>query len=107
MKYRTINYNPSVHKTGVGSGLRKPNPFGLYDIHGNVWELCQDYLHRDKLKEQKTRNDPLETRHSDYMVIKGGAWSSPGIHTSSADRTGAKRDSPEYDNNLGIRLVRE
>ena len=88
-------------------GLKKPNPLGLYDIYGNVWELCQDYFHKDKLKEQKTRVDPLETRNSDYMVIKGGAWSSPGIHTSSADRTVAKRDSPMYGNNLGLRLVRE
>ena len=79
----------------------------MYDIYGNVWELCEDYFHKDKLKEQKNRVDPFETRDSDYVVIKGGAWSSPGIHTSSADRTVAKRDSPEYGNNLGLRLLRE
>ena len=88
-------------------GLKHPNPFDLYDIHGNVWELCQDFFHKDKLKQQTKRVDPLETRKSKYIVIKGGAWSSPGIHISAVDRTVALIDNSRFENYIGIRLVRE
>src|SRR5699024_3314488 len=41
-------------------GLKQPNPFGVFDMLGNVWEWCWDYA------------DPA--RYADYRVLRGGGW---------------------------------
>lgn len=54
-------------------GMFRHNPFGLYDMHGNVWEWCQDtYDARAYLSQ--SRYDPLVGGTSDLRVIRGGCF---------------------------------
>ena len=74
----------------------KPNSFGVYDMHGNVSEWC-DQIYKNYNDTTKTDKD------SESYVIRGGAWESYAQNCRSASRNeGLKSDS--Y-NNLGFRLV--
>ena len=61
-----------VNSKGQTSAVKqkKKNPWGLYDIYGNVLELVQDYYHEKLLGE----NDPIQTKVSRYRVARGGCW---------------------------------
>jgi formylglycine-generating enzyme required for sulfatase activity len=77
-----------------------PNPFGLHDVHGNVWEWCQDsYL--DSYKSTTTDGSAFESRDSVTRVYRGGAWIENAWACRSSIRGGA---DPEYRNSqTGIR----
>lgn len=85
-------------------GLKLPNSWGFYDMHGNVWEWCQDYFHIPKNPNSK-RIDPVITQESEHRVMKGGAWMSYALHLRSSDRSLTKPH--EHGNYLGLRIVRE
>jgi len=65
--------------------LKKPNPWGLYDMHGNVFEWCADYW-GDYPAGAVT--DPVCNRKSLYRVIRGGSWAAVPEHCRSAARGG-------------------
>ena len=54
-------------------GRKKPNAWGLYDMHGNVWERCSDY-YGDYLRDRAT--DPRGPRKGTFSVIRGGGFDS-------------------------------
>ncbi len=85
-------YNQPLSKTKP-SGTCEPNRWGLYDMHGNVWEWCRDVY------------DPaLGGRHeSKGRVIRGGAYDSRWQECRSAWRDGHYPDSPAR--NIGFRVV--
>jgi formylglycine-generating enzyme required for sulfatase activity/predicted Ser/Thr protein kinase len=88
--------------TPVGS-LGVANGFGLYDMHGNVWEWCGDWYSENYYRES-ARVDPVGPDRGSYRVTRGGSWNFFARICRSAFRywlTPTIRVS-----NLGFRLVR-
>ena len=84
--------------------LKKPNAFGLYDMHGNVFEWCHDYYEEDYYK-QSPAQDPTGPVTGSFRVLRCGSWSDRPRYTRSALRNWL--DAVNRGNNLGFRLVRE
>jgi formylglycine-generating enzyme required for sulfatase activity len=75
-------------------GQKKPNPWGLYDMHGNMWQWCADWFSSDYYKTSSA-DDPPGPASGDMRVTRGGSWNRwPLNGTTSAFRgclTPAKR----------------
>jgi len=92
------NYN-GKETMAVGSFL--PNAWGLYDMHGNVWEWCWDWYGNYKSGSQ---TDPMGASSGSYRVGRGGGWGNSAEDLRSAYRLSL---SPNYRNSsVGFRLVR-
>ena len=81
-------------------GEKRPNGWGLYDMHGNVWEWCADgygpYRGNNTLPPQ---GPPVGTLHA----IRGGAWNNPANGLRSSNRNSDWRGYPR----VGLRCVME
>ncbi len=77
-------------KKTVSVGSFSPNAWGLYDMHGNVWEWCQDWK-GDYPGGSVT--DPEGPSSGQYPVIRGGSWSHNAGNCRSADRN---ISTPDY-----------
>lgn len=65
--------NSGVEKHPIGQ--KQPNDFGLYDMHGNVREWCEDVFDRDVYsKPEVRRHDPVNDSGSEGRVVRGGGW---------------------------------
>jgi formylglycine-generating enzyme required for sulfatase activity len=87
-------------------GRFAPNPFGLYDMHGNVSEWVEDCFHED------FREAPSDGRAwtrdctvaNDTRIVRGGAWHASSKSMRSTSRTSAAADYS--DNRIGFRIAR-
>jgi formylglycine-generating enzyme required for sulfatase activity len=84
--------------------LKIPNAFGLYDMHGNLWEWCSDYYGKDYYK-QSPEKDPTGPASGSSRVLRGGSLVLYARVTRSAYRLRNDADYRVY--NRGFRLVRE
>lgn len=83
-------------------GQKLPNPSGLYDVHGNVWEWCQDDYGALPGGTQIDPTGPVSTPLQN-KVIRGGAYDYPNSSSRSASRLFRFPLSPDSD--VGFRVV--
>jgi serine/threonine protein kinase/formylglycine-generating enzyme required for sulfatase activity len=84
-RYAWFEANSSSRSHPVGS--LKSNDLGLYDMHGNAWEWCQDeYQEYGKRGEGKTTEDIEDIDSSKRRVLRGGSFDDPALHLRSAHR---------------------
>jgi formylglycine-generating enzyme required for sulfatase activity len=90
-----VNYKGNYPYASAPKGLYRqqttpvgsfpPNAFGLYDMHGNVWEWCSDRWH-DNYNGAPTDGSAWETGRSKERVQRGGSWNDYAVGCRSAVR---------------------
>jgi formylglycine-generating enzyme required for sulfatase activity len=92
---------PYLEKTSA-AGSYKPNAFGLFDMHGNVWEWCADWYDQDYYRNSP-KKDPQGPEKGTCRVLRGGSWVSGGWPCRAAKR--GKFDPADSYSILGFRVV--
>jgi formylglycine-generating enzyme required for sulfatase activity len=98
--YNKKDYGIYREKT-TAAGSFAPNPWGLYDMHGNVWEWCWDWHGKYPQSSQK---DPAGPPSGNRRVLRGGSW----YYAAKYARSGSRISNyPSYRNNyIGFRVAR-
>jgi formylglycine-generating enzyme required for sulfatase activity len=112
-RYYTGNTERDLKKVGWYSensdgklhpvGRKEPNSFGLYDMHGNVWEWVEDDWHNSYKGVPEDGNAWVDDPRGDDRVIRGGSFLGVAADCRSALRYWGTPD--DRGNNLGFRLV--
>ena len=100
-EYAWFSGNTVGKKYAHKVGKKKPNPWGLHDMHGNVWEWCSDWYGNSL----PGGTDPVGPDGGSNRVNRGGCWGYSPDYCRSAFRYGY---APSYRNNdvLGFRVAR-
>jgi formylglycine-generating enzyme required for sulfatase activity len=85
-------------------GTRKPNAWGLHDLHGNVEERCVDWYGEDYYAKSP-RYDPTGPATGSIRVVRGGSWTAFRGHCRSSDRSGAYTVYHMEEGYTGFRVV--
>jgi formylglycine-generating enzyme required for sulfatase activity len=91
-------------KRPTAVGGYPPNDFGLFDVHGNVWEWCQDWYGEDYYAHSPPQ-DPLGPEEGEQRVLRGGDWGSSATNCRSAYRGRGEPGAHVY--RYGFRVLLE
>ena len=84
------------------AGKFPPNAFGLYDVHGNLWECCEDNW-LDDYSSSPRDGSAYQNHESSYRVARGGSWHEPPTLCRSAARLRVlQTEAEEF---IGFRVV--
>ena len=102
-------YEDNARGTTHPVGQLQPNAWGLYDMHGNVWEWVQDWYDNQEYARRAATGtavvDPAGPAAGSHRVFRGGSWGNTTRNCRSADRGGY---APGVrGGTLGFRLLRE
>ncbi len=84
-------------------GQKEPNAWGLYDMHGNVWEWCSDWYSL----RLEGGDDPAGVKSGSNRVLRGGGWSNNAQYCRSAHRVYYSPGSRGISLGFRVALVRE
>ena len=97
-------YKENSLKVTHDVGTKKANAWGLYDMHGNIWEWCSDRYAENYETVPKDGSAHM-VRSEKGMVLRGGAWSAKPDNLRSAVRINLGANSRNYF--VGFRVVVE
>ncbi|MDP8238185.1 MAG: SUMF1/EgtB/PvdO family nonheme iron enzyme [Candidatus Hatepunaea meridiana] len=99
---RVAWYDGNSGKKTRPVGQKQPNEWGLYDMHGNVWEWCEDCYH-DGYNNAPNDGSAWVSPSESYRVSRGGSWRNYPEYCRSANRNDFHLDT--CGSNGGFRLV--
>jgi uncharacterized protein (TIGR02996 family) len=99
--YGGAEKGPYLGRTCPAASYR-PNAWGLFDTHGNVWEWCKDWYANDYYGNSPAQ-DPLGPSNGSLRVIRGGSWGGYGLDCRAANRHGLTPSRRFY--YLGFRVA--
>ncbi len=95
-------YDKNSRNTTHPVGQKKPNAWGLHDMHGNIYEWCQDHWHGGYIGAP-TDGSVWESGGGSNRVFRGGSWSIVARYARAANRYGDEPGGRGVD--FGFRLV--
>jgi formylglycine-generating enzyme required for sulfatase activity/class 3 adenylate cyclase len=91
-------------KTSTIAEFHFSNQFGLFDMHGNVWEWCLDHWHDDYQSAPEDGSSWIDSSHNLMRVLRGGSWISQAKDCRSSRRL-YHDESDNFSHDISFRLV--
>lgn len=78
-------FRDNANKTTYKAGTKKANQWGVYDMHGNVWEWCEDW-YVNNYNNVSNNGSANNKGKKEFRVLRGGSWVNDAIDTRSSGR---------------------